>query len=78
MTFVISSFDLLTLMHCNIITEPKKEESCASKPVAKVEPNEPAGNEYKAPEYYAHDINTYGQLFVDMEKYRLPQPSAKR
>lgn len=42
-----------------------------------VEANKAAGKEYLVPEYYEHDLDTYGQLFVDMEKYRIPQPSAK-
>lgn len=35
-------------------------------------------NDYKVPEYYKHDKWTFLDLMIDMEKYRLPQPSAKK
>lgn len=37
-------------------------------------PNQPAGNEYKVPEYYQYNINSYADYMVDMSKQRLPRP----
>lgn len=37
-------------------------------------PNQPAGNVYKAPEYYQHNVDTYADLMVEMASKRLPRP----
>ncbi|KAL7300201.1 uncharacterized protein LOC106659091 [Trichogramma pretiosum] len=53
-----------------------------SEKVVKV-PNERVGYagaskdaEYKCPEYFCYHVDSFGDSFVEMEKYRLPAPSA--
>ena len=37
-------------------------------------PNRAAGDEYLVPEYFSHDINSYADLNMQMQKHRLPRP----
>ncbi|KAI1299314.1 hypothetical protein HDE_03888 [Halotydeus destructor] len=57
--------------------DSKPKISKEKKPKAAEVVNQPAGNEYGAPEFYKYNVDTYAELFVEMDKYRLPQPSAK-
>jgi len=57
---------------------PARTKAQDDQPPKQAEVNKAAGNEYLVPEYYEHNVDTYGELFVEMDKYRIPQPSAKR
>jgi hypothetical protein len=58
---------------------PSRTKAQDGQPPKQVEAvtNKAAGDEYLVPEYYEHNVDTYGELFVEMDKYRIPQPSAK-
>lgn len=35
-------------------------------------------SDYKSPEYFCYDKDSYHEAFVEMEDYRLPAPSSKK
>lgn len=53
---------------------PSNPSSSSGSSLPKIEPNQPAGNEYKVPEYFQHDKDTYAELMAQMQKQRLPRP----
>ncbi|XP_067136183.1 uncharacterized protein NdufV3 [Centruroides vittatus] len=55
------------------------ETTETSKPGISVTSSESSNiDDYKVPEYYEHNKWTFVDLMLEMEKLRLPQPSAKQ
>ncbi|RWS30299.1 uncharacterized protein B4U80_06452 [Leptotrombidium deliense] len=58
---------------------PEKVKKSASKSNQEKKPKQVNVNtgDYKAPEYYQHNAMSFNDFMVEMQKYRLPQPSNK-
>ncbi|XP_055545910.1 uncharacterized protein LOC129730539 [Wyeomyia smithii] len=51
---------------------------CVHQKSGPIGPGASRDGEYKVPEYFCYDKASYFEAEVEMEKFRLPQPSAKK
>ncbi|XP_054278584.1 uncharacterized protein LOC128997030 [Macrosteles quadrilineatus] len=57
---------------------PGLSSNCVVTPVGEVGPGASKSGAYKNPEYFCYNTTSYFEAEVEMLKYRLPQPSAKK
>lgn len=55
---------------------PGLSKNCVLPKAHPVGPGASTDGEYKVPEYFCYDKNSYYEAEVEMEKFRCPQPSA--
>lgn len=53
-------------------------ENCMKIPSGRIGPNAGKDKEYKNPEYFCYDKDSFGEAEVELEKFRLPAPSNKK
>ncbi|XP_065084190.1 uncharacterized protein NdufV3 [Ochlerotatus camptorhynchus] len=57
---------------------PGLSSKCVHSKSGPIGPGAAHDADYKVPEYYCYDKNSYFEAEIEMEKFRLPQPSAKQ
>ncbi|XP_055643197.1 uncharacterized protein LOC129779635 [Toxorhynchites rutilus septentrionalis] len=57
---------------------PGLSSKCVHSKTGPVGPGASRDGEYKVPEYFCYDKGSYFEAEVEMEKFRLPQPSSKQ
>uniref|UniRef100_A0A1Q3FN19 Putative mitochondrial nadh-ubiquinone oxidoreductase 9 kDa subunit-like protein n=1 Tax=Culex tarsalis TaxID=7177 RepID=A0A1Q3FN19_CULTA len=57
---------------------PGLSSKCVHSKSGPIGPGASRDGEYKVPEYYCYDRNSYFEAEIEMSKFRLPQPSAKQ
>ncbi|XP_058822962.1 uncharacterized protein LOC131684268 [Topomyia yanbarensis] len=57
---------------------PGLSSKCVHSKSGPIGPGASRDGEYKVPEYFCYDKGSYFEAEVEMEKFRLPQPSAKQ
>ncbi|EAT45958.1 AAEL002797-PA [Aedes aegypti] len=57
---------------------PGLSSKCVHSKTGPIGPGASRDGEYKVPEYYCYDKNSYFEAEIEMNKFRLPQPSSKQ
>ncbi|XP_017887440.1 uncharacterized protein LOC108630087 isoform X2 [Ceratina calcarata] len=57
---------------------PGLTDKCVKVPNTPVGPGAAKDKEYKNPEYFCYNIDSFGEAEVELAKYRLPAPSNKK
>ncbi|XP_062554732.1 uncharacterized protein LOC134219859 [Armigeres subalbatus] len=57
---------------------PGLSSKCVQSKTGPIGPGASRDGEYKVPEYYCYDKNSYFEAEIEMNKFRLPQPSSKQ
>ncbi|XP_029734697.1 uncharacterized protein LOC115269975 [Aedes albopictus] len=57
---------------------PGLSSKCVHSKTGPIGPGASRDGDYKVPEYYCYDKNSYFEAEIEMLKFRLPQPSSKQ